>query len=85
MNYKMMGRFLAQILSLEGVLMLPAAAISLYCGDMPALRGFLIAIAVAMGLPGCAQCILCKRRLCLRGCQLDRSESGGLSAFLDFR
>ena len=48
MNYKMMGRFLAQILSLEGVLMLPAAAISLYCGDMAAVQGFLIAIAVAM-------------------------------------
>ena len=47
MNYKMMGRFLAQILSLEGALMLPAAAISLYCGDLPALKGFLIAIAIA--------------------------------------
>ena len=48
MNYKMMGRFLAQILSLEGVLMLPAAAISLFCGAMPAVRGFLTAIAVAL-------------------------------------
>ena len=48
MNYKMMGRFLAQILSLEGALMLPAAAISLYCGDMPAVKGFLVAIAVAL-------------------------------------
>ena len=48
MNYKMMGRFLAQILSLEGALMLPALGISLYCGDMPAVRGFLISIAVAI-------------------------------------
>ena len=48
MNYKMMGRFLAQILSLEGVLMLPAVGISLYCGETMAVRGFLIAIAVAM-------------------------------------
>ncbi len=47
MNYKMMGRFLAQILSLEGVLMLPAVCISLYGGEMMAVRGFLIAIAVA--------------------------------------
>ena len=48
MNYKMMGRFLAQILFLEGVLMLPAAGISLWCGDAPAVKGFLIAIAIAM-------------------------------------
>ena len=48
MNYKMMGRFLAQILSLEGALMLPAAAISLYCGDMPAVKGFLVSIAAAL-------------------------------------
>ena len=48
MNYKMMGRFLAQILSLEGVLMLPALGISLYCGDFPAVKGFAVAIAVAV-------------------------------------
>ena len=48
MNYKMMGRFLAQILSLEGALMIPALGISLYCGDSPAAKGFLIAIAVAI-------------------------------------
>ena len=50
MNYKMMGRFLAQILSLEGVLMLPPLGISLYCGDRLAARGFLISIAVAIGI-----------------------------------
>ena len=48
MNFKMMGRFLAQILFLEGILMLPALGISLYCGDSPAARGFVIAIAVAV-------------------------------------
>ena len=48
MNYKMMGRFLSQILFLEGVLMLPALGISLYTGAAPAARGFLIAIAVAI-------------------------------------
>ena len=41
MNYKMMGRFLAQILAIEGVLMLPALCISLYCGDGGAVQGFL--------------------------------------------
>jgi len=47
-NYKMMGRFLAQILFLEGILMIPAMGISLYCGDAPAVKGFLIAIAAAV-------------------------------------
>ena len=40
----MMGRFLAQILSIEGVLMLPALGISLYCGDSGAIRGFALTI-----------------------------------------
>ena len=48
MNYKMMGRFLAQILFIEGLLMLPAMCISLYCGDALAIKGFLIAIAAAV-------------------------------------
>ena len=48
MNYKMMGRFLAQILFLEGVLMIPALGISLFCGDASAVQGFLISIAVAL-------------------------------------
>ena len=50
MNYKMMGRFLAQILSLEGILMLPALGISLYCGDQPAAQGFAAAIVIAMAV-----------------------------------
>ena len=48
MNYKMMGRFLSQILFLEGVLMLPALGISLYCGDSPAAQGFLISVFLAI-------------------------------------
>ena len=47
MNYKMMGRFLAQILSLEAVFMFPALCISLYYGETMAIKGFLIAIAIA--------------------------------------
>ena len=50
MNYKMMGRFLAQILGIEGVFLLPALCISLYDGDTPAVRGFLFTIALAAGL-----------------------------------
>ena len=47
MNYKMMGRFLAQILFIEAALMVPALCISLYCGDPLAVRGFLVSIAAA--------------------------------------
>ena len=46
MNFKMMGRFVAQILSIEGIFMLPALAISLFCGDSMAVRGFVYTICV---------------------------------------
>ena len=46
MNYKMMGRFVAQILSIEGVFMLPALAISLFCGESDPVKGFLVALGV---------------------------------------
>ena len=45
MNFKMMGRFLAQILSIEGIFMVPALIISLCCGDAMAVKGFVWAIA----------------------------------------
>ena len=46
MNYKMIGRFLAQILSIEAAFMLPALAISVYCGEGPAVRGFICTIVL---------------------------------------
>ena len=46
MNYKMMGRFLAQILSIEGIFMIPALLISFFCGDTMAVTGFLWTLAV---------------------------------------
>ena len=52
MNYKMMGRFIAQILFIEGILMLPPLGISLYCGDRMAALGFGASIAVAFGVAG---------------------------------
>ena len=33
MNFKMMGRFIAQILAIEGIFMIPALLISIFCGD----------------------------------------------------
>ena len=50
MNYKMMGRFLAQILFLEAFFMLPALCISLSGGNVPAIRAFLISIALALAV-----------------------------------
>ncbi len=50
MNYKMMGRFIAQILAIEGVFMLPALSISLCCGDGMAVKGFLITLAILFGI-----------------------------------
>ncbi len=46
MNYKMMGRFIAQILFIEGIFMLPALAISLFCGETMAIKGFVYALAL---------------------------------------
>ena len=44
MNYKMMGRFIAQILSVEGIFMVPALIMALCLGETMALKGFLIAL-----------------------------------------
>ena len=50
MNFKMMGRFLSQILSIEGLFLIPALIISLCCGEAMAVRGFLWTIAVIIVL-----------------------------------
>ena len=50
MNYKMMGRFIAQIIAIEGVFMLPALFISLYKDEMGAVRGFAITLAIILVL-----------------------------------
>ena len=59
MNYKMMGRFIAQILAIEGVFMIPAALISVGYGEMNAARSFLITMGIIAVL--CAVLfLLCK-------------------------
>ncbi|MBQ5657478.1 MAG: TrkH family potassium uptake protein [Bacteroidaceae bacterium] len=45
MNFKIMGRFIAQILTIEGVFMIPAALLCLIYQEPEALSGFLIAMA----------------------------------------
>ena len=50
MNYKMMGRFIAQILSLEGIFMLPALTISVHLREHPAIRGFAATIVILLAI-----------------------------------
>ena len=54
MNYKMMGRFIAQILGIEVIFMIPALCISIYCHERAAIHGFswsmLIIALLALGL-----------------------------------
>ena len=47
MNYKMMGRFVAQTLTAVTVLMIPALIISLCAGETAAVNGFLMTLAVS--------------------------------------
>lgn len=59
MNYKMMGRFIAQILVVEAVFMIPALLISLVLDESMAVKGFiwsiLIIAAVVLALYGCCK------------------------------
>ncbi len=50
MNYKMMGRFIAQILAIEGIFLIPALCISLYCGEWMPVKAFLWTLAVIVVL-----------------------------------
>ena len=59
MNYKMMGRFIAQILFVEGFFMIPALLISLFCGDTMAIWGFACTIALIICIVA-ALLLICK-------------------------
>lgn len=48
MNYKMMGRFIAQILLLEGLFMLPATFISLHCGESRSVTAFTVTMVLLL-------------------------------------
>ncbi len=52
MNFKMMGRFIAQILGIEAFFMLPALAISLYDREVPAIYGFAASLLVIGTIAG---------------------------------
>ena len=50
MNYKMMGKFLSQILIVEAGFMVPALLISLYTGSRAAVYGFWLSILITAGV-----------------------------------
>ena len=52
MNYKMMGRFLAQIIGIEAAFLLPALFISLGYGEQAAVTGFLYTLAIMVFVGG---------------------------------
>ena len=52
MNYKMTGRFIAQILAIEGLFLIPPLAISLFRGEQAATFGFLCTLGVIAVLGG---------------------------------
>ena len=52
MNIKMMGRFIAQIIAVEAVFVIPALLISVGYAEGPAIRAFLITIGIMLALAG---------------------------------
>ena len=50
MNYKMMGRFIAQILAIEAAFMIPALLISAFGGEKAAAMGFLYSMMVIVAV-----------------------------------
>ena len=60
MNYKMIGRFIGQIISLEAVFMIPALIISIVGGENAAVSGFLVSIAILLAL-GLSLMLLCRK------------------------
>ena len=52
MNFKMMGRFIGQIIAIEAAFMLPALAISVFYGETNAAAAFLYTLAIMVLLGG---------------------------------
>ena len=77
MNYKMTGRFIAQIIAIEGVFMLPALAISLFCKEYNAAWGFVYTIAIIAAVAGILFA-LCRKAKTVFGAR-DGMASVGLS------
>ena len=52
MNFRMIGRILAQIVAIEGVFLLPALAISMGYGEQHAVQSFLLTLAIMGAVAG---------------------------------
>ena len=71
MNYKMVGRFLAQILTVEGLFMIPAVIIGYVCGEDNAMQALLWSILIICSgglrfkayLQACGKWILRKKKV----------------------
>jgi len=68
MNFKMMGRFISQIIAIEAAFMVPALFISLGYGEGPAINAFLITIGIMLALSGILYA-LCRKAGRLFGAQ----------------
>ena len=68
MNLKMMGKFISQIVAIEGIFMIPALVISLCYGETAAVKGFLITLAV-MSLVVASLHLTCRKARNLFGAQ----------------
>ncbi len=66
MNYKLMGRFIARIILMEAVFLLPALGISLGYGEWRAVQGFLLTVAIILAL-GVPMELLCRKTNTLFG------------------
>ena len=60
MNYKMMGKFISQIIAIEAVFMLPALLISAFRGETASMLGFIYTIAITLALAGLLY-LLCRK------------------------
>ena len=60
MNFKMMGRFIAQIIAIEAAFMVPALAISLGYGEWPGAKAFAVTIGIML-LLSAIMYALCRR------------------------
>ena len=60
MNFKMMGRFIAQIIAIEAAFMMPALGICLYYGEASAAIGFIHTTIITLVLAA-ALYVLCRR------------------------
>ncbi|MBQ3251915.1 MAG: TrkH family potassium uptake protein [Oscillospiraceae bacterium] len=52
MNYKMTGKFISQIITIEALFMLPPLLISAFCRETGAMLGFLYTIGITLALAG---------------------------------